>query len=270
MRQDHMWAVFKRTFKSRRVITLVYTLAGIGFLLLYISLFPSIKAQSASLEQLLKAYPDSLMKAFNIDLANYVTIGGYISSEMFSFIWPLILFFMVIGYAGGELAGEVRERTIEVTLSQPVSRLKIYFGKYLCGLFLLAAFNFLTILSIPLLLAAFNIDYQFSPFLHMSILGLIFGLAVYSFAFFLSAIFYDKGKVYFISGGLLVVMYVFNIIASLKENLKDFHYLSFFYYFNANNALLHSHIDHLAYWVFLGVTVASVILGAIIFQKRDF
>jgi len=264
-----MLAIFWRALKDRRISLFVYCLTIIGFIWMYITIYPTIQQQSANLEALLKFYPESLMKAFNVDIATYTTVEGYFSAELFSFIWPLFVIFISVGFAGAAIAGEIEKSTIEVLLSQPISRLKIFFSKYLAGLFTLVAFIIASTLTIGPILSAYNISYRFASFTTIAILGFIFGLAVFSIAMFLSAIFSDKGKVYFISGGLLVVMYVLNVIASLKENLSDLKYFSFFYYFNANKALIYQQIDHWAYWVFLGVAIIFTISAAVWFSKRD-
>lgn len=264
-----MWAVFWRAIKDRRIILLVYCLASIGLMLLYIGLFPSIKEQSASLEQLVKSYPEALLKAFNFDINSFTTIEGFLAGEQFSFVWPIMLMFMLIGYAGSALASEIERGTIEVILAQPISRTKLFFGRYFAGLLMLFLFVILSIFPALPIISAYDISYKFDNFLTLAILCFLFGWALLSIGMMFSSIFSDKGKVFFITGGLLVVMYVLNIVAVLKDNLSDLKYLSFFYYFNHSAALIYDKIDNLAYWVFVGVALVCTLIGAIWFSKRD-
>ena len=264
-----MLAIFWRTFKDRRISLLIYSLAAIGLILVYVSIYPSIKAQSASFETLLKTYPEGFLKAFNVDLATYTTIEGYLSAEQFSFVYPLMVIFILVGYAGAAIAGEIEKGTIETLLSAPVSRLKIFLGKYFSGLLILAVFTALSTFSIAPILSAYRISYHIESFALIALLSFMFGLSIFSLSIFFSTIFSDKGKVYFLSGGILVLMYVLNIIAALKDNLSDLKYFSFFYYFNPNKALIYQQIDHLAYWVFLGTAFVFAIMAAVWFSKRD-
>lgn len=264
-----MWAVFWRTIKDRRVVTLIYLAVAIALIWLYVALYPSIKSQSANFESLLKTYPEGFLKAFNIDIKSYTTIGGYLASEQYSFMWPIILIFMLVGFSGTALAGEIEKGTIEMLLSQPISRLKIFAGKYLAGLGMLIAFMLFSVYAAAPILSLYHIGYDLKIFTTMTILGFMFGLAVFSLAMFFSSLSMERGRVYFLSGGLLVLMYVLNLVASLKENVADLKYFSFFYYFNASKALIYNQIDHWAYLVFLGVAVVSAVLGAIWFMKRD-
>ncbi|HLC38817.1 MAG TPA: ABC transporter permease subunit [Patescibacteria group bacterium] len=264
-----MKAVFWRILKDRQSVFLVYILVNIGLLLMYISLFPSFKDQSAAMEQLFKSYPESFLKAFNFDIANFTTIEGFLSTEQFSFMWPLLVVLMSVGFAGTAFAGEIEKGTIEILLAQPISRLKLFISRYLAGLASLVVFVIFSVfIAIPII-EIFKISYTFENFATMALLAFLFGLVIYSIGMFLSAIFSDKGKVYFISGALLVVMYVLNIVSSIKEQLADLKYVSFFYYFNPSKALIHNQIDHWGYLVFIGISAVVIVIGAAWFSKRD-
>jgi len=264
-----MWTIFWRTLKDRRILLLIYTLSSIALLWMYIALFPSFKDQSASLEALIKNYPESFLKAFNFDIKSFTTLEGYLATEQFSFVWPIMVIFMTIGFSGSALAGEIEKGTIEILLSQPISRAKLFFSRYLAGLLMLILFVIFSVFSVLPLSLAYNISFSSENFMTMAVLGLMFSAAIYSIGIFLSSVFSDKGKVFFISGGLLVGMYVLNILSALKENLSDLKYFSFFYYFNPAKALIYQQIDPWAYGVFLGVTFVLTTLGLIIFSRRD-
>ncbi|MCL5407099.1 MAG: ABC transporter permease [Patescibacteria group bacterium] len=264
-----MFAIFSRAIKDRRIIILIYCLAGVAFLWMYIALFPAFKDQSASMEQLLKNYPESFLKAFNVDIKSFTTLEGYLATEQFSFMWPLLAIFMTVGFAAASFAGEIESGTIEILLAQPLSRARLFIGRYLAGLAMFIVFVFFSIFAALPISAIYHINFKAENFVMVAILAFLFGLAIYSIAMFLSALFSDKGKVFFITGGLLVVMYVLNILSALKENLADLKYLSFFYYFNPNKALIYKEIDSWSYVVFLGLAFIFTILGLIIFRKRD-
>lgn len=264
-----MWTLIWRTIKDRKIVILVYIFSSIALLWMYVAFFPAIKDQSANLEQLLQSYPESMMKAFNFDIKSMNTIEGFIATEQFSFVWPLLVIFMLLGYSGSALAGEIEKGTIEILLSQPISRLKLYFGRYLSGFLMLVFFTFFSIFAAIPIAGLYDISVKTSHFFNFSILAFLFALSIYSLGMFLSSIFSDRGKVFFISGLFLVLMYVLNIVASIKESLADLKYASFFYYFNPSQALIYNKIDDYSYLIFLSVIVVFTILGAVVFSKRD-
>lgn len=264
-----MWTIFFRAIKDRRVMLLIYILSSVLLLWMYVAFFPAFKDQSASMDQMLKTMPESLLKAFNFDIKSFSTIEGFLSTEQFSLMWPIFLILMLVGFAGASLAGEIENGTIELLLSQPISRLKLFLGRYFAGFLMLILFIIFSIYAAIPLIEAYNISFKTESFTTMAILGFMFGLSIFSLAMFFSSIFSDKGKVFFLSGLVIVVMYILNIVSGIKESLSDLKYFSIFYYFNPGQALIHQQIDHWAYGVFLGSALVLTILGLIIFTRRD-
>ncbi|HBG81671.1 TPA: hypothetical protein DDW69_02400 [candidate division CPR2 bacterium] len=266
-----MFPILWRTIKNKRIAITAFAVSAVGFALMYVALFPSIQKSSEQLIQAMEAYPESMMKAFGVDSVQTMlsSLEGFIATEFFSFIWPIMAVILACSLPGTAIAGEIEKGTIEIVLSQPVSRAKIFFGKYLAGVFGMLIFSVIPIISIVPIAAFFGIDYNLNSYFVASFLSFIFGLAVLSIASFFASIFSDKGKVYFLTGGILILMYVLNIVANLKDNLKDLHYASFFYYYNATGALVHTQIDKLAYPVFLGTALLFTLLGLFWFTKRD-
>lgn len=260
-----------RTIKDRRIMLLIYCVAVIVFLWMYIGLFPSFADKREEFNQLMEYYPKEFMDAFGIEDTGSIfsTIENFLAMEQFNFIWPILAIAFAVTIGGASIAGEIESGTIEIILSQPVSRIKIFFAKYLAGLLLVAFFTALSVFTAIPLAMAYNIDYQASHYLTMFVIALLFAWAIMSIAFFFSVIFNSKGKAYFIPVGILIVMYVLKIISSLKDSLKDFQYASFFYYFDANKSLIDNTIDGWSYLVFGGAIVIFTIAAVIWFNKRD-
>lgn len=264
-----MFAIFWRTIKDRRTSILAFCIAGIVFLWMYMAIFPTIKEQSENLGKLLEAYPKTLLKVFGVEQIAFTKLEGYLAVEQFGLIWPIMLIFLMVAWAGSSIAEQIEKGTIETLLSLPVSRIKIFFGKYLSGIFSLVSFVIVSVFAVIPMALIYNVDYKLENYATFALLGFMFGLGVLSLSMLLSSIFSEKGKVYFISGGVLILMYVVNILAALKDSLANLKYLSFFYYYNPSNALVYNQIDSLVYWVFWGTAFVCTLLAAIIFSRRD-
>lgn len=258
-----------KMFKDRRTSLLVYAIAGIGFLEMYVAIYPSIFKQAARFNELFASYPQEFLKAFGIDRLDMSTLENYIAMEHFSLIWPLMLVIFMISIAGGALAGEIERGTIELLLARPISRLKLFIGRYLYGFIALVIFILATVFAIIPLAEIHKVTYNADRYLIISILGLLFGLAVFSLSLLVSALFSERGRVSMILGGSLVLMYVLNVVASLKENLSDLKYLSFFHYFDAQSALTKGELNLTSVWVFAGIIIVSTIIGAMVWKRRD-
>jgi len=264
-----MMFLILRTLKDRKWTIIIYCLAVVLFLWMYIALFPSIVESFDSLKGYLANFPEGIMKAFGIDAESFVTFEGYIGSEQFTFIWPIMIIALSTSLSGQLLAGEVEKGTAEFLLAQPLSRIKLFFSKYLAGIIGIAIFVFVSILSVFPWVRIYNIVVKSDNFWILSLLGFSFALAVYSLSILFSAIFSEKGKANFAPVGILILMYVINMISSIQPNLEKIKYVSFFYYFNPSNALIHGNIDPLAWVVFLGSFLVFTSLAVYLFNKKD-
>jgi len=266
-----MLAFIWRTIKDRKYPVIVYIIAAVGFLEMYIALFPSLQKQSQEMAKLLETYPDSLWAAFNIDKASltFDKLGPYLAMEQFNFIWPILAVIFAIGFAGYALANEVEKGTIEQLLSLPLSREKVFFGRYLAGLFNLGLFTAVSVMAIIPLAGLHDIAVNAKGIGMLAVLSLLFVWAIYSLSFMASSFFSEKSKVSFFGGGLLILMYVLNIVASLKDNLSFLKYFSLFYYYNPAQAIEKATFVNNSLIVFFGIIAISTVLALLWYKGRD-
>lgn len=264
-----MKAMIGRAIKDRRWSLLAYCAGGLLLILMYSSLFPSIKDQSAAFQQAFKGLPEGVSKAFGISDSIYTQFSSYLGVEMFSITWPLIALIMVISWAGNAIAGEAERRTLGLVLSAPLSRTSIYWAKYLAGLIAFGNFVVVSLLSIFPIAAAFNISVNAWSLEKLIILAGLFGWAAYAIAMLLSAVFSERGKVYGLMAVVYLLMYVANVVANLKDNLGWVKYVSFFYYFKYVDVLHGDSLSALSLAVYLTTIAACSILGWQIFKRKD-
>lgn len=266
-----MWSLFTKTIKDRKWNIIIYSLVAILTVWMYVGMFPTFSDKAEQFNQMLEAYPESFMKAFGVEDTALIfsDIEHFLAMENYSMFWPIIVICLLVSWAGSAIAGEVEKGTIETLLSQPISRVKIFFAKYLSGLTAIAIFIIISIYCVIPLTKIYDVSVQTNSYHYMAALALMFSLAIYSVCMFFSTIFNEKGRVYFFGAGMMVVMYFLQIITSLKESLANLKYATFFYYFDYNKALFEHQISDLSILVLLGTTVVFTTLAAIVFSKRD-
>ncbi|MBU1110600.1 ABC transporter permease subunit [Patescibacteria group bacterium] len=265
-----MFPLFRKTVSIKHKSLLIYILICVALVWMYVAIFPSFSKDAAEMTKVFENFPAELFEAFDVNAATMLTsIEGFLSMEQYSIMWPIIVIILVISLGASAFAAEVEQGTIEVLLSQPLSRAKIFWAKYLAGLFIIFLFVFFSVASILPFARLHNVAIDLSAHFWMGILGLLFAVSIYSMAILFSSIFSSKGKVSSAVAGILIFMYAADILASLKESLDNLRYVSFFYYFDHNVALLERHIASLSIAVFLSVTVVCTLVGLVVFTKRD-
>ena len=70
---------------------IAYTLGAVATVEMYIALFPAIQDQAEQLNKLLAAYPKGFMEAFGFNgtEALFSRLESYMSTEYFTFFWPI-------------------------------------------------------------------------------------------------------------------------------------------------------------------------------------
>lgn len=267
-----MWAIFKSFVKDKKNALLGFTFGSIGFLEMYVALFPTFSTVAADkLQLLMQSYPKEIWTVIGVDPAKpiFTKIESFVAMEQFSIIWPILLVILAISLANAAVAGEIERGTAEFVISQPISRTKIFFSRYLAGLTILAVFVFASSYALVPLTKIHNIPLHAENILTVALSGFLFVWAVFSVAFLASTIFSEKGKSSFLTTGFVIISYVFNVIAGLKESLKNLQYFSVFHYYNSTTNFVDNKFVDNALWFFAGIAVVATIAALFRYTKRD-
>ncbi len=264
-----MWPLIKHEIRERKVSLTIYVVVALLLTWLYIILFPTVRDQAASLNKLVETYPDALKKAFKIEGAGFETIESFLSYELFSLMWPLLVIMLGLSRAGNAIAGEIERNTIGTLLAQPISRTRLFMSKYLSGALSIGLFICASILAPIPIGWIYKLNIHPRNFLLCAVFCALFSLAVFSTGMMVSSIMKDRSKVYGIVGGTLFLMYVLNVVSGIKPSLEGLKYASVFHYFDAVTVLSNAHLPLVSCIVFVLITVISTIGGIFFFNSRD-
>jgi len=226
-----------------------------------VAIFPSVEV---SISKAIRGYPQGLKEAFGIgQLSN---VEQYLHAEMLSLIVPLAMGYLAVRAIASGLTGATESGRLDVLLSAPVSRRRVVLAGFLATAVELAAVLLVTGLLCGLGsllagsgLAAGRAAAGFADVWPLALLFAGFGAIAAGFSLRTSVV---TGSV----AGLLVAMYVVDLIGRLDTGLSGLRYASVFkYYGNA----IEDGIDPVA---FLGVAFAACVLaalGAWLFERRD-
>ncbi len=226
-----------------------------------VAIYPSVEA---ALTKAIRSYPAALKEAFGI--SELSTVEQYLHAEMLSLIVPLAVGYLAVRSLASGLSGAAESGRLDVLLSAPVSRRRVVTASF-CA----AAVELAAVLAVSLALTLLGsllsgADLSFSPALAgfanvwpLALLAAGLGIVVTGFSLRTSVV---TGSV----AGVLVGMYVLDLIGRLDPSLDAVRYASVFrYYGNA----IENGIDPLS---FLGVTAVAALLaaaGAALFERRD-
>ena len=263
-----MYSIITRALRDKKSSLIIFCVAGILLLVLYIALFPSIQEQSSQMAKIFDSYPKAMLKILNVEDLNFSTIEKFLAIEQYSFTWPLLIIFLAVSFSGS-LVRDIERGTIDFVLTRPLSRMRLYIGRVLASLSAVLAFSVASILSAIPIAAIAGIDFIAGNHFKMLVVGFSFGAAIVGLASLAGTLYSERGKTYLATGGVLILMYVFNIIAKLKDGLSGLQYFSLFHYLDASSVLAQGTMPWSAVFALLYFAVLTIIAGALIFQRRD-
>lgn len=252
--------VAAQLFERRRSLLAWGTPLGIWSAFV-VMIFPSVEG---ALARAVEDYPPALKEAFGVgDLAD---VEQYLQAEMLSLIVPLALGYLAVRAVSSGLSGAAESGRLDVLLSAPVSRKAVAISGFLAtavelALVLIIAALF-SVFGSVVANAGLSLSAALAGFVNVWPLALLFaGLGIVATGFSL--------RTPVVTGaiaGVLISMYVLDLVGRLDPDLSGVRYISVFkYYGNA----IENGIDPVS---FVGVTLVAACaagVGALLFERRD-
>ena len=117
-----------KTLRDQRRALIGWSIGVAALVLLYASFYPSIKANAAQLDKYFESLPEALRNA--IGTGTISSPVGYLRSEIFSTMGPLLLLILAIGAGARAIAGEEERKTLDLLLANPVTRRTVVMQKF--------------------------------------------------------------------------------------------------------------------------------------------
>jgi len=122
-----MNGLLAKSLNDQRRSMIGWGLGVAGIALMYAAVYPSIQGSAAELRDYVEKLPDALKNLIGGE--DYTSPTGYLRSEFFSMMGPLLVLIFAIGAAGRATAGEEENRTLDLLLSTPIRRRQVLFDK---------------------------------------------------------------------------------------------------------------------------------------------
>lgn len=257
-------------FEARRHVKQVLGVAGgmFGFVLLVVTIFPSIEQAGADFEEYMEALPDALMATFGGEAIAITTIEGFLILEVYGFIWTLLVG-AYLAYAAATLIASERERgSIDVLLMTPIPRRRIIAEKFLSMVPDVVFVSLATYVGVVVgtLLIDESIDLLWLAILHL--VSIPYLLACVSFGLLLSVVVGSARRAQIVAFAGIAAMYLLESLTRETdyEPLGD---LMFPRYFDPAEILLENEIALLDASLLVAAAMAFLLVAALVFERAD-
>jgi ABC-2 type transport system permease protein len=200
------------------------------------------------------------------DMGTYV---GFINLELYQIFWIVILGILLGFIAASQISKEIEGKTIDLLMSNPVSRKQIVFEKFIGLIPLVLIVNFATMLSVMGTTLAIGENLNFYNLFLTHLISIPYLLSVISIGILLSVIIDEKMKasIYFIA--LFMGMYVLESISKIIPEYEGLGYVSITHYFIPYDPLKFGKIDISSVFVLIAVITVCLAVSMIYFEHKD-
>jgi ABC-2 type transport system permease protein len=229
--------------------------------------YPTIADSAAEFDKILAVYPKELMAAFGIK-GSISDPGTFFNSYIFQFLWPLVAALGAI-LLGTRVAADADRGFLDLPLSTRLPRLG-YLGATIVaqalGLALVATVTIGSILAVDLLIAP---DFDTGRLILSGVCAFLFAIAVAGATTALAVALLDRGRAGGLAAGVLIAMYLLNVLAELSPDLRELGRISAFRYFDLQPLIDDGTFPLGASLLYLAVALLGWGLALVAFRRRD-
>lgn len=262
------WLRFRitlQTIKDNGKITFILTLLFMIMAIMYAGMFPSIK------ETLIQMVEGGMAETYQMlpGASEMDTYVGFLNMELYQIFWLLILAIMLGFIAASSISKEIEGKTIDILMSNPISRKQIIFEKFMGLIPTVLIITFATYGSIVLITIAIEEELNFNYLLLTHIASIPYLLTVVAIGILISVIINEKMKASIIMIAIIVGMFVFQSISLMAPDFENMGYLSITHYFNPYDILKNGDVDMVGIIVLFVIMAQCLIFAMLYFEHKD-
>ena len=256
-----------QTMKDYRKTTIIVALLFMVMAVMYAGMFPSFKS---SLEEMAASGAfDAFSQYFGpaaMDMATYV---GFLNLELYQIFWVVILGIILGFIAASQISKEIEGKTIDLLMSNPVSRKQIVFEKFVGLIPLVLIVNFATMLAVMGTTAAIGESLNFYYLFITHLVSIPYFLALIAIGILISVIIDEKMKAGFVFIGFLMGMYVIDIVSKTAPDYESIGYASIIHYVDLYDTIKYGKVDVSGVFVLIAVITVCLLISMIYFEHKD-
>jgi ABC-2 type transport system permease protein len=264
--------LWTKTLYDQKRSLFFWNFGMLGIVIMTLAFYPAFEAEQEVFNSLTASMPEELLSIFGASGGDLASPQGFLNSQIYMLLIPLIL--IVYGVTNGvnTIAGEEGNGTLELLVTCPLSRIQIALEKYLA--LILGIIIIITLFTACIILFKGPIDLNMKSSAIIIAAVEIFTISLFfsSIAFALGTGTGNKGLSLGITYAIAVISYLWNALAPFlgkdNEQLTNLKNASVFHYYSGVD-ISTNNIDILEFMIISIISVVLVIISITLFRKRD-
>lgn len=245
---------------------IIWSVSMAALVLIMAMLFDSMKSD---ISNMMATFPQGMLKAFGMEAAPMNRLEGFYSQ---GYIVVVLMGAMYSAYLGASiLVKEEDEGSIEYLMSKPFKRIEIYGAKYISLIIIIVSFNIIVALATIIGALIYGGDNYSKEAIYLmaiapTLVHLTFGTLCYGIASLLR----KNRQAVSLSIGIVSIFYSLSLLRGVSSKLDILKDYSIFDYININVVTVNKYIEPYHIIIMFGIMIISLVVGAIVYNKKDF
>ena len=263
-------AITRRMIGDRRKSLLWWTFGITVLVVIMAATYPSIRDTGDALDEYVASLPEGLRQAFGLEGASIASPEGYLTSQLYSNLYPIVILVLALGLTAWAVAGSESDGSLELVLANPASRTRVALARYVGAAVIVAFVTVVSTAALVLLAPVFGLD-EGVPWWGYWSAGLqtfAFVMVCASLTFAVGAATGSKGLAIAVGSGVAVVGFLLNALGAITDTLETLRWASpWFWMLRDNPVVTAPNLLNTALPLALGLLVVAV--GVPVFARRD-
>ena len=266
--------LYLNSLRLSRTGIVTWAIILLAYSLLVAYLYDSVK-ELKGLQETLESLPETMRQAMGTaDLGFDPFAGGvydvrvYVNTEYLGWV-PLMVAVYAVFYCGGIVSREAERRTLDLLLSQPLTRHRLLLSKLATFISIAVVLMLVSWTGTAIGLALIDASIDLGKLALAHLLIVIFLLPVSGYCALASCLYLDPRQSLAVAGGITAAMYLLDILAPLLGGFRWLENLSLFHHLSLLDALYDGSLNWAGLAVHLIVAVVAVGVALAVFERRD-
>ena len=218
--------------------------------------------------EVLDNMPPAMLEAFQMNAFNLTELSGFFG-VLYNY-FALMFAISAAMWGSDIITKEERDKTVEFSLTLPVSRREVVTAKTAASVVKCIAFALITWVIVYITTAQYSPDAAYYEFVAMSMLSLfILQMVFLSVGILLACIMKQHKRVSSVAISIILGTYFLSILSGLSEDVEFLEYFTPFKYFNAALILNEARFETTFVLLSLAIIVVSMVGAFMTYERRD-
>jgi len=262
------WLTFRLEMRRSRMVAFWMAVIVLAYGGIIAAMYPILQENATALEDYMKIFPEELMAAFGMT-GSLVDPGVFFGTYIGSMLWPVVAAIAAIILATRPIASDVERGWADVALGTPLSRGRLLAAAVASQALVLAVLAVATVAGVLVIGRLVGADFDVGRFAAAAVVLWLFGCAVAGVTSLVGAITLSRAVAGGFAAGILIMMYLMNVVAQVQVDLAWVADFGAFKYLLTTELIDTGTVPWTSVAVFAVVAAAGWLGALVVFRRRD-